>query len=128
MRFGAALYLLLSACSATPTPSAIRLPCPAPSASAQPSASAAACFEPQRAPAAPAAPVVPSPQSEPRVIELWPEGVPGLLADAPPERIEDERVYNVSVATLTAFPAPKPDARKTAVIVCPGGAYVRLAV
>jgi acetyl esterase/lipase len=62
------------------------------------------------------------------VIELWPEGVPGLLADAPPERIEDERIYNVSVATLTAFPAPAPDARRAAVIVCPGGAYVRLAV
>jgi len=34
----------------------------------------------------------------------------------------------VSVATLTAFPADSPDERRPAVIVCPGGAYVRLAV
>jgi acetyl esterase/lipase len=68
------------------------------------------------------------PESPPQVIDLWPEGVPGLIADAPPERIEDERVYNVSHATLTAFPARNPDARHAAVIVCPGGAYVRLAV
>lgn len=64
----------------------------------------------------------------PRVIELWPEGVPGLLADAPPEYVENDRVYAVSVATLTVFPAPIPDERRAGVIVCPGGAYVRLAV
>ena len=62
------------------------------------------------------------------MIELWPEGVPGLLPDALGRRIEDERIYNVSVATLTAFPAKTPDARRAAVVVCPGGAYVRLAV
>ena len=64
----------------------------------------------------------------PRVIDLWPEGVPGLIAGAPPERLEEERVYNVSVPTLTAFPAASPDERRAAVIVCPGGGYVRLAV
>lgn len=63
-----------------------------------------------------------------RVVELWPEGVPGLLADAPPEHIEDERVYNVSVPTLSLFPAPAPDARRAGVIVCPGGGYVRLSI
>lgn len=83
--------------------------------------------EPSATPAsAPAPASVPGPA--PRVIELWPEGVPGLLADAPPERIEDERVYNVSVATLTLFPARSPDARRAGVIVCPGGGYVRLSV
>jgi acetyl esterase/lipase len=66
--------------------------------------------------------------SEPHVIDLWSEGVPGLIADAPPERIEDGRVYDVSHPTLTMFPAPKPDVNRPAVIVCPGGAYVRLAV
>src|SRR5262245_13106184 len=65
----------------------------------------------------------PAPAS--RVIALWPEGVPDLLADAPPERVEDERVYNVSVATLSVFPAPRPDERRAGVIVCPGGGYVR---
>jgi hypothetical protein len=64
----------------------------------------------------------------PRVIELWPDGVPGLLPDAPPERVEDRRVYNVSVATLETFPAGPPHEPRAAVIVCPGGAYARLPV
>jgi acetyl esterase/lipase len=62
-----------------------------------------------------------------RVIPLWPEGVPGARADGGVERIENERVMNVQVPTLTYFPAAKKDATGTAVIVCPGGGYVRLA-
>jgi len=120
--------LALVACSAAPPRTeASPTPCTTAPAEAKPTASVAACIEPPHAtPASVPAPAAPG--AVPRVIELWPEGVPGLLADAPPERIEDERVYNVSVATLTAFPAPTPDARHAAVIVCPGGAYVRLAV
>src|SRR5215831_14012870 len=63
-----------------------------------------------------------------RVINLWAEGVPRLKPDAPPERIEDGRIYNVSVPTLTVFAPPAGTANGTAVIVCPGGGYVRLAV
>jgi acetyl esterase/lipase len=63
-----------------------------------------------------------------RVVELWPEGVPGLLADAGPEVVEEAgRVSNVHVPTLTAYPAPGLG-RRSAVIVCPGGAYRRLAL
>jgi len=62
-----------------------------------------------------------------KVIELWPEGVPGLRADATPEIEKDERVYNVHKPTLTYFPAPVGTANGTAVIMCPGGGYVRLA-
>jgi acetyl esterase/lipase len=62
------------------------------------------------------------------VIELWPEGVPGRLADAPPERVEDGRVYHVSVPTLALFPAPAATANGAAAVVCPGGGYVRLAM
>jgi acetyl esterase/lipase len=65
---------------------------------------------------------------EPRVIFLWPEGVPGAQAGGGDERIEDGRTYNVQVPTLTVFPAAPENAAGTAVIVCPGGGYARLAV
>jgi len=116
------------ACAARAEQDASRTPCPADTPSTKPSPSISACVESPRASASPVASSRPAPEPPPRVIELWPEGVPGLLPDAPPERIEDERVYNVSVATLSAFPAKVSDARRAAVIVCPGGAYVRLAV
>lgn len=61
-------------------------------------------------------------------IELWPEGVPGLRADASPEKVENERVSNVHRPTLTVYPAPAGIANGTAVIVAPGGGYVRLAM
>jgi acetyl esterase/lipase len=64
--------------------------------------------------------------AEPRVIELWPEGVPGAKPGGGEEYIEDERVYNVQRPTLTFFPAEKPNG--TAVIICPGGGYTRLAI
>lgn len=66
--------------------------------------------------------------AEPKVIELWPEGVPDLRADAGPDIVKDDRVYNVHTPTLTFFPAPAEIANGTAVIMCPGGGYVRLAV
>ena len=66
--------------------------------------------------------------SEPAVIPIWPEGVPGAKADGGEERTEDGRVYNVQVPTITWFAAPDATATGTAVIVCPGGGYARLAV
>lgn len=63
-----------------------------------------------------------------RVIPLWPEGVPNAKADGGVERFEDGRVYNVQVPTLTFFPAPAGVASGAAVIICPGGGYVRLAI
>lgn len=66
--------------------------------------------------------------AEPKVIPLWPEGVPGLRADAAEEKLVDGRVVGVHYPTLTLY---APDAAKTngtAVILCPGGGYVRLAV
>lgn len=62
------------------------------------------------------------------VIPLWPEGVPGALPNAGEEYVQDGRVYNVRVPTLTYFPASADKAVATAAIVCPGGGYVRLAV
>jgi acetyl esterase/lipase len=64
---------------------------------------------------------------DPRVIPLWPEGVPNAKPDGGVEKVENERASNVQVPTLTYFPAPKDSANGTAVIICPGGGYVRLA-
>lgn len=65
---------------------------------------------------------------EPRLIPLWPEGVPGAKAEGGVERIEDGRVSNVQSPTLTYFPAPASSANGASVIICPGGGYVRLAI
>jgi len=60
------------------------------------------------------------------VIDLWPEGVPGLKADASSEKGDnDGRVWNIHHPTLTVYSAAQPNG--TAVIICPGGSYVRLA-
>ena len=63
-----------------------------------------------------------------RVIPLWPEGVPGAKPGGGEERLVDDRVSNVQVPTLTVFPADPARAVGTAVIMCPGGGYVRLAI
>jgi acetyl esterase/lipase len=62
-----------------------------------------------------------------QVIPLWPEGVPGLVANPTPERDDgDGRVGNIHQPSLTYFPAPAATANGTAVIICPGGGYARL--
>ncbi len=65
-------------------------------------------------------------------IPLWPEGVPGEdQLDLPDESIELKGEFqiqilsNVSVPTLTIYPAANPNG--AAVIVCPGGGYNILA-
>ena len=63
-----------------------------------------------------------------KVIPIWPEGVPGAKPDGGEERTVDDRVYNVQIPTLTVFPADPARAVGTAVIMCPGGGYVRLAI
>lgn len=63
---------------------------------------------------------------------LWPEGVPGEAGlEFPAESVELKGDYqieimsNVSVPTLTWYPAPEPNG--AAVVVCPGGGYNILA-
>ena len=68
------------------------------------------------------------PAAKPMVIDLWPEGVPLRKPNAPAEHVEDGRVYNVNVPTLTMFAPPAGTSNGLAVIVCPGGGYARLAV
>src|SRR5215471_10286609 len=62
-----------------------------------------------------------------QVIPLWPEGVPGAKPNAGPELSVDGRISNVHSPTLTYFPASAAVSVGTAVVICPGGGYVRLA-
>ena len=72
--------------------------------------------------------IAPLPAADAPAIELWPEGVPGLRADATPEKIDQTHASNVHHPYLVAFPAPADQAVGTAVIICPGGGYVRLSI
>ena len=67
-------------------------------------------------------------QTPARVIPLWPEGVPGAKANGGEERVEDGRVVNVQKPTLMYYPAGGSATTGTAVIVCPGGSFARLAI
>jgi acetyl esterase/lipase len=64
---------------------------------------------------------------DPVTIPLWPEGVPGAKAGVPAELNDaDGRTEFVSEPTLTVFRPAIDKANGTAVIICPGGGYVRL--
>ena len=64
--------------------------------------------------------------SEPPVIDLWPEGVPGLKPDASAEKLVGSTVSNIHHPSLTVYAAPADKANGTAVIIAPGGSYARL--
>ena len=68
-----------------------------------------------------------SPRPDRQVIVLWPEGVPNAKPNGGTERVEDDRVYNVQNPTLTIVP-PETRPNGTAVVVCAGGSYMRLAI
>jgi acetyl esterase/lipase len=63
-----------------------------------------------------------------KVINLWPEGVPGLKADLPPETLVNGGAAHVHSPTLTVWPAPADKANGTAVVICPGGGYTHLSM
>ena len=64
----------------------------------------------------------------PPVIVLWPEGVPGLKANALPEKIENGRITQIHQPGLLVFPPERAKVTGTAVVVCSGGGYVRISV
>ncbi len=64
--------------------------------------------------------------AESTVIPLWPEGIPGAKPGLGPEQHEEGRIANVSEPTLTVFGPAVDKPNGTAVIICPGGGYVRL--
>lgn len=57
------------------------------------------------------------------IIPVWPEGVPNARKQPGPERVDGERISNVSRPTLTVYPAALDRPSGTAVIICPGGGY-----
>lgn len=62
------------------------------------------------------------------VIDLWPEGVPDIKADAGPEQDDGNgRFTHIHHPTLTVYAPPAGHANGTAVIYAPGGGYVRVA-
>jgi acetyl esterase/lipase len=69
-----------------------------------------------------AAPQIPSAA----VIPLWPEGVPDAKPGLDPEHVDDGRTSSVSEPTLTVYGPAVDRPNGTAVIICPGGGYVRL--
>jgi acetyl esterase/lipase/lysophospholipase L1-like esterase len=64
--------------------------------------------------------------SEPVVIPLWPEGVPGLKPNAGPEVEFNGRCTNVHNPTLTMYAPDVAKSSGVAVIWSPGGGYVRV--
>jgi acetyl esterase/lipase len=67
--------------------------------------------------------------AEPEVMPLWPEGVPGLKADASPEKQgEGNRFTNIHHPTLLVYRPSGVPANGTAMIYAPGGGYVRVAI
>lgn len=65
--------------------------------------------------------------STPLTLKLWPDGAPvdnGFTADD--EFYRDGRVTSVAEAELFVYPAAEPNG--TAVVMCPGGGYFRLAI
>jgi acetyl esterase/lipase len=71
-----------------------------------------------------AAPTLPTPEA----LALWPQGVPGLRSDLPPEVNSNGGISVVTTPTLTPFVLPASDQPRPAVIVCPGGGYSHLAI
>src|SRR3954463_4058142 len=53
----------------------------------------------------------------PRVIPLWPEGVPGAKANLGPEKQENGQISNVSEPTLTIYSPAVDRPNGTAVII-----------
>lgn len=61
------------------------------------------------------------------VVTLWADGVPAQRGaarpPAGPERVDGERISNISQPTLAVYPAAPDRASGSAVIICPGGSY-----
>jgi acetyl esterase/lipase len=72
-------------------------------------------------------------QAQPAVIKLWPQGIPGAIAN----KMYKERIWYVPGKTyygsvtnpdITVYKAPEDKSNGTVVIICPGGSYTRLAI
>src|SRR5262245_2412818 len=65
--------------------------------------------------------------ADPKVIDLWPEGVPDLKADGGEEKTDGQgRYWNIHHPTIEVYPAAKPNG--TGVVLASGGGYQRVAI
>ncbi|MBK7257518.1 MAG: alpha/beta hydrolase [Ignavibacteriae bacterium] len=72
--------------------------------------------------------------SQPQLLKVWPEGVPGAVHH--PQYTEEtikietgaERTLRIADPTIAVYIPEKTKANGTAVVVCPGGGYIRLAM
>lgn len=62
------------------------------------------------------------------VIRLWPGVAPNLVPGGRPETVVNERYGNVSVPQLFVYLPPNGKTNRTALIICAGGGYSRLAM
>lgn len=71
-----------------------------------------------------------------QTLKVWPDGVQGPINDKGPERVLPDvpnakkvlRVEGVVDPTLQVYTAPKDRANGTAIVICPGGGFARLAL
>jgi acetyl esterase/lipase/lysophospholipase L1-like esterase len=76
----------------------------------------------------PAATDVPLKATAPQSLRLWPADAQGVPSDPGAEVTEPgERISNVSVPTLDVYLPPPDKANGTAIIICSGGGYTKLA-
>jgi acetyl esterase/lipase len=61
------------------------------------------------------------------VLDLWPDGVPGAIDDAPPVEIYPGGIQGVNVPKIYAYPVKGAEAAP-AFVVLPGGGYAHLAI
>ncbi len=66
--------------------------------------------------------------AQPRVVQLWPEGVPGLKPNAAEEKIVEGRITGIHQPSLLVFPGAQEKSTGTSIILSSGGGYVRIAV
>jgi acetyl esterase/lipase len=66
---------------------------------------------------------------EPIAIPIWPDGAPTESGLSGPEiRHDDALISNVSEAVMYVYPADPAKNTGAALVICPGGGYVRLAI
>ncbi len=67
--------------------------------------------------------------AQPAEIPLWPNGAPNSNGiTTPEEKMENERVGNVSEPMMYSYALPKTKQSTAAIVICPGGGYARLAM
>jgi acetyl esterase/lipase len=67
----------------------------------------------------PATPSAPAPFT----LNVWPGTAPGETGNIGAEYNKSQQYFNVTIPTLTVYPAPADKATGAAVLVCPGGGY-----